>query len=272
MQFNRLILTCAILFCSLTAFTQVDDASKYPGSFLSINAGAGLPIGNFKSTSYLGMGGYALNGWQCSVALTRYLSHRRLGYIFRFLYNMNNFNEYAYNQTLQSHGDMPVSYGWSNSYKAKSLLIGMVYSIPVNKLSITASLLAGPSYITLPDYVTPQYNANGPSDPLPLFIFQSYSPNATSISTNVGIMFNGGIAARYSFNDNVSISLSIDYLYNFTALQDPKGQATNSYTFGGYGNSGTPIGSISYNVTNDYYLVPFDIINISAGITYHLHK
>lgn len=252
---------------SFTVPAQTDSISKFPGCYLSLDAGVGIPKMTFKSTAYEGMGGFALQGWHNDLTLDKYIPHKRIAMTFKLGYNTNAFNVDAYNSFIENNGYHPVNAYWSNSYKEISLLLGALYTIPIHKFSITLSLATGPAYLTIPNYkLTTVTNPNSTPE---YFIFQSDTALPKSANDNFIMFLNGGLILRYSINRQISINLQGDFLYNFFAQESSYNNAI--YTTYAYNSNGGPYIEISPN-NHHYYLMPVSILNISIGVTFHLSK
>jgi hypothetical protein len=227
-----------------------DSLQGHMGYF-TINTGISQPVGRFASTKSTAYGGYAMPGSVINISAGLTPEHSNLGVALIFGNYANPFNgsKYANNVGLsdEAHTYTPTV---QDEYINSVAMAGLLYTIPIHKISFDFRLLGGIAFYSFPEvgYAAYQYNAvTGGTDYYTWDI-------ATSNSAALAGDFGAGISYNYR---SVAVMLNADYLYS-----DPQFNTTERVT--------SPNGNPSYmNLNGNIKVSP---VSYTLGLGYQIGR
>jgi|SRR6185437_3580482 len=241
MKVNHYKITILLLLFSFSAFAQKDSIRKQ-GYYISLNGGVSLPAGDFKSTTYLGLGGYALNGYGGTVQLEKVFKPGFLGIAFEASYYVNQFNLPAFENAMTPYIDkypfIHYTFSGASPYKQTPLLIGVFSEGYFHKFTLQFKLNVGLDILTLP-YVNNQVTVGFSS--FPIIVYPTTMNLLYASPPSVNFAYSTEISLRYSFTKSISIRAK-DYFLSM--LRN----------------------------TPDYFPTPFFQMHLELGVVYKLDR
>ena len=222
-----------------------------PG-YLSLQFGFAQPTNMFASTTGTSYRGYAMPGTALNLSAGVPVSESNFGIALMFGSNINPFNENKYAANVQQT-DEARSYTATlqDNYLTSNVLVGLFYTIPVNKISFDFKALFGVGLCRFPEvgYSAYQY------DPT-LGTTSAYTWDIAS-STSSALAYDLGVGIRYNIGDYWAIMANADYLY-----ANPKYRTNIQYT--------DPVGNNSY--TNISGNIPMSQLCFTIGFGYQIGR
>ncbi len=199
---------------------------KDSGLYVSIATGISIPLGYFKSTNYLGYGGYAMNGYGGNLAIEHPIYPGWLGLFFNAGYYVNPFNLSAYEIAMHPYlTEYPYIryylYGGASPYKEVPLLGGVFFQYSYCKIFVDLKGMIGINLISYPVVNgTDSIGSHIPiiAPPLPSAL------NFLSINSGTGNSFCPYIAyaldatVGYRINKRLELSLNSLYMDDFLGI------------------------------------------------------
>jgi opacity protein-like surface antigen len=244
MKSIKIFLSIAALCIAVSSFAQ----QKGP-SFIGINGGISLPLGNWgKSATIVSINGtvndpngYANKGGIGMLDGAWFFSkHFGVGGLLSYgTYNLKNVN--ALSQGYQESFDVDTTRTTPTNYKVLNLLPGLYFNYPVlKKLSVTARALVGITYATTPQ-ISVSIEDGGVFDP----------PIVQESDSKTAFAFDVGAGLSYAIKKCLAVNLKADYFYTEPDFTIDNTKRNN--------NAGREI--TTYNQ-------PLSAINISLGVAF----
>ncbi len=225
-----------LIYISLSSFfiiTSADASSlkarKDSGVYVSLNAGSCIPLGYFKSPTYLDMGGYALNGYGANIELEHPLKPGWLGLAFETGYYDNPFSLQAYKEVINPYLS-PYSYIYYSAtpYKEIPTLGGIFFEKTFKRVTMEFKCEAGVDYITFP-------NVNSFQVEITTFPLLSNIPGAAvfmgQMQSSTLYVYSLETSIRYTLSKHFDLRGSASYFNNFLSHPDLNVEPT-SYRLG----------------------------------------
>lgn len=189
---------------------------KDSGLYISLNGGSCMPIGNFKSSTYTGEGGYAMNGYGGDITLEHPLKPGWLGLAFESGYYVNQFNLSPYKTILYSYLDnypfMHYTFLGATPYQQVTILGGIFFEKTFKKFTLELKGQAGVDVLTTPNVDATEIIGNFDFE---WIILPGGSLFINAPQTNAVFIYNAGISARYALTKHISVRVNADYLNRF---------------------------------------------------------
>ena len=245
-----------ISLAAAISLTSAAFAQQKPASFIGVEGGISLPLGNFgKASSATSLtsiqgtvddpSGYAKPGGFGAVDGAWFFSkHFGLGGMFRYgTYNLKHVDSLS--QGYEESFDVDQTATTVTNYKMWSLMPGVYFDLPLaGKFSLTARGLAGISHTSTPQ-ITVAIEDGGVEDP----------PVVQSSASKTAFAFDLGAGFQYNIFRCLAVHLRADYFYT-----KPDFTIANS---GRNNNAGREV------TTYDQVL---GSVNFSLGIAYQFGK
>jgi hypothetical protein len=253
-----IVLTVAGVFTSVKAQDSYYPLVSPPNTwdslqgqmgYFAINFGLAQPIGMFASAKSISYGGYAMPGSVVNLSIGLTPEHSDFGVALLFGNYTNPFNEnkYALNvsQSDQARSYTPTVY---DDYIMSNIMAGLLYTIPVDKISLDFRALGGILLCNFPEveYTAYQYNA--------ILGAPSYYNWDIASSTSTALAGDLGLGVRYNFR-NMAVMLNTDYLYSnppYSTTERVTDAAGNKSYMNLYGNM--KVSAISYALGFGYQI------------------
>lgn len=189
-------------------------AQQKPASFIGVEGGISLPLGNFgkystatQMTSIEGTvndpSGYAKAGGFFAVDGAYFFSkYLGVGGMFKYgTYNLKHVDSLS--QGYEESFDVDQTSTSVTSYKMWSVMPGLYFDLPLaKKFSFTARALAGISHTSTPE-INVAIEDGGVDDP----------PVVQHSASKTAFAFDGGVGLRYSIISCLAVNLRADYFY-----------------------------------------------------------
>jgi hypothetical protein len=199
---KNIIISIAIIFIAISASAQSDKPK--PKGFLALNAGLGLPIGNFAGTDFnKNDQGFAILGVNFHLANGIPLFNSHFGIATKIDFGINPVDDVALRLAFRNSINNP-SYNYTakslSNYTYSTTLIGLFITLPTKRFSFDYRLQAGIMYAK-----TPTLNFIASNNTL-IVNSTLYETNATAFAFNIGL------GVRYSIVPKLCLLFNIDYL------------------------------------------------------------
>lgn len=240
MRSLRTVFITCILFSSVSAVAQ----DKAP-SFIGVNGGISLPMGNWSKTNYEdNKSGFAGAGPQVAIDGAYFFSkHIGVGALVNYSsYKTRDIN--GLSAGYQDAFDVDQVTTTAGSYRLWNFLPGLYFNFPAHPISITARALAGITHATTPLVAVDVMDADIDDG-----TFEQKESTANSFG------FDLGVGISYPVIKQIAINLRADYFYS-----NPDFQIENT-------NRQNKAGRL----VNEYHQ-PLTGINISLGVAYCFSK
>ena len=203
------------LFTSVNA--QSINIRKDSVLYISLNGGSSIPIGYFKSPTYLGYGGYAMNGYGGKIEIEHPLKLGWFGLAFGTGYYVNSFNLSSYKNVVNPYWQ-PYSFIYyrATPYKEIPILAGIFFEKQIKRFTFEFKSMAGINII-IPPYVN-TLQTNITYDPIIVVPGAAYFMEHTKPDIIFTYYLSGSI--RYSLMKHISVQGNVGYLNNFLGKPD----------------------------------------------------
>lgn len=175
-----------LLLLVLSAAGEGNDSNlHYRNSYVAINGGMGIPLGNFRSRVYsqgslFNDNGYALSGEAITIS-TGFVLHNNLGIAGNLGYNTNGFDMFQFvKNTPGTSGSSNPSDQWHNF----NLMGGIFLTFPADKVSFDVHFMVGADFISTPSVSYSLITNNATQE-----------TGNMEISKNTGVAFISGMGA-----------------------------------------------------------------------------
>jgi hypothetical protein len=237
---KKSLLAVFLFFYISTAFAQ--DTIPHTRGYIGLAFGAGFPIQSFVKKDFnLTESGFANTGSNLQLNFSYYL-FKHISVLARANINTNPYDVYelakSYN-TKDTFEDIHYSVSSNNWYCAGGLL-GLSYTIPINKFSVELHALGGYQYAESPSVKIALYNGN------------DSSIVRLTKGTGSGFMWTAGAAIGYQISTRFSAAAGLEY-YAY------RGKFSNSQVL----VDDKPLAS-----RDDFFMNIF-LLNATAAIRYH---
>ncbi len=225
-QWMKLLFASAFLIfgqCIKAQTVQnVDEKSvsirKDSGLYIYLNGGSSIPMGYFKSPTYLGLGGYANNGYGGNIGLENPFKSGWIGLTFEMGYYVYPLNLSAYKNIMNPYL-LPFSYAYygATPYKETPILLGIFFEKIFNRFTFEFKSMAGFETISV-SHVNAVDTSHVGCTCDPHFVpgslqFMENNP-ISQIKTIYTFIYSFEISIRYTLMNHLSIRGNAGYLNN----------------------------------------------------------
>jgi|GEM_PF-4258445 hypothetical protein len=273
---NRLksLVTCFfIVLLVIDGICQNNDSINYkPSSYISADAGIGIPLGQFGSSKSIpfndefvygfalgnGYEGFAQTGFASDVCFDIHPNHSPNGFIIDVNYTENGFdmNSYMNNAKTSNNGSGQFAPSCFSNYTSINFMAGYSLIIQLKKISVEANILIGAFWGSIPDIT---YTGSGTYSALHTLPSEYYSGtwNASASTTTTTIGADLGINVSYRIAPKLNALIRFNYLVSGHAYSETLTIINN--------------GSTEYSY-QDSFTQNYTVINITGGIAYSISK
>jgi len=218
------VLLVYILINVLPINAKPVNSCKDSGLYFSLNFGPSIPLGYFKSTDYLGYGGYAMSGYGGNLAIEHpTIKPGWFGLCFNAGYYVNQFNLPSFETTmhfyLTEYHFIKYVLNRASPYKEIPILAGVFAEYSYSNFSLELKGLVGIGIIETPKI------SNTDSIGLNTFPIITYPPAMNFLQVQQGIedyhqssviifIYSISAEARYNLSRKFAIACNVFYMCN----------------------------------------------------------